>query len=281
MDHHAGSLIFLHIPKAAGTTLHAIIEAEYGPDAVWNIDRRRWREALAAFAELPAAARQKVKVFKGHMEFGLHRHLPFPARYLTMLRHPVDRVVSNYYYILRAPEHPFHEEMKQRPMSLREYVANGTQQDNGQTRLLSGAQDLPFLQCTRVHLETAKANLREHFAAVGLAERFDESLLLFQREFGWRRPYYTRKNVTENRPALRALPAGDLAVIESLNALDVELYAYARGLYREHVRSLSIPLSWKTREFRFLNRVNAGLATSRALLRGVKRRIAGRRRDAA
>ena len=45
-------------------------------------------------------------------------------------------------------------------------------------------------------LETAKRNLEAHFAWVGITERFDESLVLLGRTFGWRDVRYVSANVS-------------------------------------------------------------------------------------
>ena len=56
--------------------------------------------------------------------------------------------------------------------------------DNDQTRRISGVEPAVG-RCTRFTLRKAKTNLRQHFSIVGVAEQFDEALVLLSRTLGW------------------------------------------------------------------------------------------------
>ena len=101
-----------------------------------------------------------------------------------MLRNPAARVVSGYYFARRRPQHYLYEPIVGNNLDIERFVSGGitTETDNGQLRLLTGhIDDIEIGGCTRQLLEQAKTNLIKHFAAVGLAERFDESLLLIKK----------------------------------------------------------------------------------------------------
>jgi len=173
------TLIFLHIPKTGGSTLRNLIKRNYKGQPIFSIDGRRARKSIEAFKKLPEAQRKSFKVLQRHMLFGLHEFLSSPSTYITMLRDPIERIISHYYYVLRDPEHyPYlYKKVKSQNMSLnislKDYVISGisTELDNGQTRLLSGMKNVDFGCCPREMLEIAKKNLREHFAVIGLMER--------------------------------------------------------------------------------------------------------------
>lgn len=58
--------------------------------------------------ELKALSRERraqIWMPNDHMGFGLHRHLPNPAVYFTLMRDPIERVMSHHYHILRDPDH--------------------------------------------------------------------------------------------------------------------------------------------------------------------------------
>src|SRR5262245_16845682 len=94
------TLIFLHIPKPAGTTVHHVLERQFAADEVYSLAGDSWASYRRDFQRLTLPERKKIRVIKGHMEFGLHELLPQPATYVTVLRHPVDRIMSYYYYVL-------------------------------------------------------------------------------------------------------------------------------------------------------------------------------------
>lgn len=83
-------------------------------------------------------------------------------------------------------------------------------------------------------LERAKSNLRQHFAAVGLTERFDESVALFGHALGWSQLLgYESRNRSQNRPLHDTISREVLNKVEADNALDIALYQYAQGLFGE------------------------------------------------
>ncbi len=84
-------------------------------------------------------------------------------------------------------------------------------------------------------LETAKRNLEEHFAVVGLAERFEDSLALMQCVFGWLDVSNERKNVTPDRPGLSEVPAETIDMIRRTNRYDVSLYEFASALFARRI----------------------------------------------
>jgi hypothetical protein len=262
-------LIFLHIPKTAGTTLKRVIERQY---AIGEIGKCYYQKrvktlqaALDNLVALPETQAERIKIIVGHVGFGIHSHLPWACSYFTVLRNPIERVISSYYQTRRAEFDPLRAEAQR--LSLKDFVSSGLLKalDNGQTRLLSGAaveedllgRDTEYGQCKPGMLERAKKNLNERFAAVGISERFDESLMLFKREFGWSRIYYVKANVGRNRSRKEELTGDTLRCIEKYNELDMELYAYAERMLDEAIRGQGQAFRRKIDSYRLLNRTYA------------------------
>jgi hypothetical protein len=221
------TIIFVHVPKAAGTTLSVVMKQVYPKETIYSIpsgltDTRE----IDALLRLPDEERRKIRVLQGHFVFGLHRHLPQRSLYVTLLRDPVERVVSSYYYILKHENHFRHAEVAGGKMSLVDYAeSEKLYLNDGQTQILAGAA--PGIAATREMLEQARRNVEQHFAVVGLSERFDDSLALIRRCFGWPRRLYRSCNVSTNKPGLAALPPGIVEHLRGLNPLDTELYRWA------------------------------------------------------
>ena len=57
-------------------------------------------------------------MFKGHMTFGLHEVLPQTATYITVLRDPVDRVISAFYFMRNYKLHPLYWKLRREEMDL-------------------------------------------------------------------------------------------------------------------------------------------------------------------
>lgn len=221
------NLIFLHIPKAAGTTLHTILEKHYPRASYYSIVEEPKRH-LQEFGERPQKERDKIRLLKGHFPYGGHQHLVGPSTYVTLLRNPVDRVISHYYFVKRTPRHYLYPRVTAENMDLAAYITSRLTEelDNGQVRLLCGVdRDIPWGACGREHLEQAKRNISEHFAVAGVLERFDESLALMGHKLDWQWvPHYENQNITKEKN--ERLEPFTLDVIRKANELDLELYEW-------------------------------------------------------
>ncbi|MBR0671910.1 DUF4214 domain-containing protein [Neoroseomonas soli] len=82
-------LVFLHVPKTGGTSLHAALARHFPPEAVAHVvGPADWRDAL-----VPAS---RIRFVSGHTRFSAAVLLPGPLRVVTALREPVGRILSLY-----------------------------------------------------------------------------------------------------------------------------------------------------------------------------------------
>jgi hypothetical protein len=252
------TVIFLHIPKTAGTTLHRIIERHYPPEHVFSLGPMA-QESIREFKNLSEARRAEIRMLKGHMGFGLHEFVPGPSTYFTLLREPIDRVISFYYFVCRTHQHYLYDFVQSGHIGLKDFVESHAtfMVDNAQTRMLSGVWlEVGFGECTKETLEQAKRNLRESFTVVSLTEKFDETLVLLRRAFGWEKLFYTRQNVTANRPQKSDLSSDTLDTLADVNQLDIELYQYATELFEEQVRQQGLSFVEEVKAFQLANHLN-------------------------
>jgi len=171
--------IFTHVHKTAGTTLNSIIWRQYRKSEVLRGTILDLNSVDQTFSE--NLVHKRKKIILGHLGFGIHQFLSFPFNYFTLLRDPVKRTISHYYYY--------------------------------------NSQD-----CKRFDLPTM--SWEEFCEKLGdnLTERFDESLLVLRKLFGWNNIYYVRQNKrTQTRPALSNQV---INLIHERNLLDRELYDY-------------------------------------------------------
>jgi hypothetical protein len=269
------ALIFIHLPKCAGTTLNRIIEWEYDPMRVFSIDPVLFLWSYQKLNRWPTDRLAKMQVFKGHMPLGIHRRLPQPSTYITFLRDPVERVISAYYFARNYFLHPKHHWISK--LSLEEYV-RVSPNHNVQCKYISGR---PFVgdhhsgDCDEQVLEAAKENLNKYFSLVGLTERFDEGLAILKIMFGWEIAKYAKFNVTKSRLKKTSLPAATVELIAERNKYDVALYDYAvpifeatRAKYGDAVQQ-QIDLITQAKELRKLESLYyfAASATRKAISR--------------
>lgn len=245
-------VVFVHIPKAAGSTLNQVMLRVYKPHEVVFLYEPRIAQSIEMFDRLPPAAKGRLRMVVGHVGFGLHERLGRPCTYATVLRDPVDRVISYYYFVLRTPRHFLHEPAKN--LGLEGFAGSDVSSKlaNGQTKYLS---ELDGRDATRLTLERAKGNLEQYFAVAGLVERFDETLVLLRRAAGWRMPYYDKANVTPDRPPKSDISESTLATIRAHNKLDLELYDWAAQRFDEAGKAAGLPLKAEVAALRAANRL--------------------------
>lgn len=239
------TLVFIHMPKAAGSTLQRIIDRQYEGQKTFDIDGNgieRVQDSIDRLRSLSETERAEVRCVKGHVPFGVGQWLGSKVQYISMLREPVARAISDYNFTVSTPEHTLYREVTEKGMSLLQYVEMRAQSGlaNLYTRMLSGCVNWENLALSGAlsqnALERAKENVRK-CAAVGITERFDESILLFKKKLGWSSCYYVRENVTPSIRVNRNQVSRDVEkAIKEYYRLDVELYQYCLEIFDENIQ---------------------------------------------
>jgi Sulfotransferase family len=211
--------IFIHIPKTAGVSLQETIKRVYPGDrhafvySHLSTDLDALRERV-----------QRAEAVYGHFSFGIHHVFGIQGRYVTVLRNPVDRVVSFFRHQANYDDNEYHRLIAE-GMTLKDLLRGEQchQVNNHMVRIISGHVDAGVTH-DRGLLDQAQANLDTHFDAVGITERIDESVALIGRALGWPAlPEVPRINVTPRRGSF-VLDEETRAEIVRYNALDIELY---------------------------------------------------------
>jgi len=228
MDREA--LIFLHIQKKEGKTPNQIIEWQYSPLSIYTIEPYRIRATAERFKRLSEQRRRRLQVVRGHLFYGIHEFLPQGATYITMLRDPVTRFLSSYYFILRRPLHPMHRKLKKERLGVEDFIRLTPHRQNLQCRFIAGFGNGEI--CDEQVLDVAKENLARSFSVIGLCERFEESLMLMAVTFGWEVPFYENRKVSKTRPMVEPRLVD---LIKEHNRLDVELYEFGKKLFAENL----------------------------------------------
>ncbi|EIJ43412.1 nucleoside-diphosphate-sugar epimerase [Beggiatoa alba B18LD] len=218
-------LFFIHLPKTAGTSLRAIVEQEYSEDErVFIYDLSP--EAL----EIAKQKAQHAKIIYGHITFWIHNTLGIAheqTRYFTLLRDPIERVISLYSHYARHPDTPYHT-MIQQGMSLYAFLEKQItfETNNHMTRTIVGYQEMGFLDNPHV-LNLAIKRLHNRFGFVGLSDRFEESIQILKEKLGWHSTILPILNTDETGIA-QQIDAKTRQLIEKHNRLDKLLYDYVK-----------------------------------------------------
>ncbi len=187
--------IFLHIPKTAGSSLRTLFTLNYSASEVASIygDVSGIRDACSKLTGKTSA----FKLIQGHIPYGTHFNLGLKsAAYFFFLRHPVDRHFSDAGYGARTPEHGFHGVLSAvgaGPATWATIADSAIYFRNTATHYLSGVFFAKDVDLSDFH-RAAEVVVKSEF--VGLAERFEESVLMMARKLHWSNVIYEKRNVS-------------------------------------------------------------------------------------
>ncbi|KAF2075401.1 hypothetical protein CYY_003280 [Polysphondylium violaceum] len=209
-----GPYLFLHIPKTAGNSVLHAFRSTYGSPKViqqWTFPGAKDYGRLV-----------DRQVILGHFDYGIHNYLPQSDKttysYLTMLRDPVDRVISHYYYHLNRKEDEGHEMAFK--YSLKEWVSLAPQGSNEQTRHLSGITINDEYPPSNETFRLALQHLRT-MKYVGITDRYQESMALLKVYCNLSNLSIVKANTGKTKPYV---PQDIIDHIKRKNWMDILIY---------------------------------------------------------
>lgn len=248
-------LLFVHLPKTAGTSVIGPLGARFAPARVLSFNRQTVKGADAPPRDL-----DDHDFVHGHVPFDLRRRFRTPPFVMTVLRDPIERAVSAYHYLRSdalAALHPaaLHAWSRAVALARRTTLAGFVREDPGlaawhlgdlQVRLLSHehgpgwshADHAAWRPVTATDLARARENLVA-CDAFGLTERLPESIELLSHALraghlgypGW-------ANRTPGRPEAGTLDDETLALLRDLTEHDSVLYRFAVHLFEQRRRDM-------------------------------------------
>ena len=95
------TLIFLHIPKCGGSSLQMVFSRQFEGDRLIEMGTSPGKVREAAFHRMCSRGPVDCDAFTGHIPYGVGKSMRQDVVYMTMLRDPVKRYVSQYSDLLR------------------------------------------------------------------------------------------------------------------------------------------------------------------------------------
>lgn len=99
-------IVFLHIPKTAGQTIHSEFERFYTEEEISPV-RVHTQNKETCFPNP-----EKYSIFSGHLNWPDLNKVPTPRYVFTVVREPMTRIASFYFYMKNLAENMSEEELK-------------------------------------------------------------------------------------------------------------------------------------------------------------------------
>lgn len=233
--------VFIHVPKAAGHTVRALLHLNY-PGRPHIDVIVRGSTSVSGLALTPSSgdpqvayhvadvqARERELAFVAtSLPYGIDAFLSRPVAYFAFLRDPVERCIS-YWYFTHRVAHPAWGLFESYDLNVERILSSGKaiQLSNDQVRVISGTS---ATEIAPEHLELAKRRIANDYLFVGAVERFEESVAELGRRLRWTHLTAEPRNVGD-REDTSLLPAGARDAFEAANVYDRELHNWLCNAY--------------------------------------------------
>jgi hypothetical protein len=223
-------MLFVHVPKTAGSSLRRELAAILRPEANIEVDYtdtsrpflQRMDEAVEQF--LAADAETPMRFASGHI---LHRHVARiraqrpRMRAVTLLRDPVARVVSDWRH-QSSSRHPGSDSFARAVPTLESYLALGSERNKSASHLV------PHELKARGDIAGCIAYIMDNYAFVGIQEMYPLSFRTLTAMAGQPAWPQLRANVGAGPEPDAAEVAALAPAIREANALDQAIYEHFR-----------------------------------------------------
>jgi predicted RNA binding protein YcfA (HicA-like mRNA interferase family) len=224
---HPRKILFDHLPKCGGSTLTAYLEEHYPRASIYSIDGLNPVESVMQFKGLHRQDRYGYSLIAGHLANELIDFADPACLKVTILRDPVERIVSHYFYARNDSRHYLHSIIHSSKMSLDCYVGSDISDElrNWYTTHFSGLPLDVAEQKPEESIEKAAKVLLKHYDVVGFLDNFSLFIDSLRRQANLACEYDgNRVNVGERRPCVESVPQSSIERIKQVNFLDIALY---------------------------------------------------------
>lgn len=231
--------IYLHVPKAGGTTLNHILDRKFRKSKQYNYSTLTPEKCIERIRKMPARQKKNIGLIRGHFVYGFHTWFEIEEpKYFTVLREPVQRVMSHYKYSALKKNHYLFEQRQSKEISLEEYVTSiSPEARNGAAKQIAGVYvndnfgyGKHIKECDNQELlyDIAIENIKKHFVMIGITEEFDKTLFLLSKLFGgWGNYYYYKMNQNiQRKESNYQISDKERECIVEHNWADIKLYDY-------------------------------------------------------
>lgn len=217
-------LLFVHVPKTAGVSFFSALESAFGKQNCLRFERGG-KGDLALYDGLSEELLHRLTVLGGHLLLPQFKMRDISDRnIITLVREPVDRALSAYYYIRGKQDHPLRDTLGS--MSLSEYIdymGESKAQGNNQCWYLCGEGDF----------EQARTTLENEYFLFAAIEQLPEFCSLLSKRLNLPQLTLPFKNKTATRKFADDIEPPLIEKLQLMTADDQKLYRWVTKRFEE------------------------------------------------
>lgn len=220
-------VLFEHVPKCGGVSITKYLASNFPSDKSFLIDGSKKAASLQEFKAIPSEKKAQLRFVAGH---GAHELWPYVSSDFvgfTILRDPVDRIISHYHFVLASPSHYLHAQVMAAKMSLRDYASSGISGEltNNYTCRFLGVDHASVTAEPEKFAQQAFQLLLTRYKVIGTLDKLDDAMLQLKKSASLPKRWQNiRLNKTKSRLAAEEISTPDREAIEAVNQADLELY---------------------------------------------------------
>ena len=236
-------LVFIHIPRTAGSTLNKLLMRNYKfrADSYGNSFFPPYPlSQFRSLVEAPQSEDDRIRpaFFTGHIDLSNEIFFHMPVQYvaMTMLRDPVERIVSHYRFN-STQQSVFRDAIREKGLNVVDYYKHFACAIPQQYELFAVTPDtemdraVQFMDDEPVRVSRAVRNLERRVSLFGLQEDFSGFVAMLAARLGL--PDVSYKPLNTLPPGATDVTTAQIKQLRKLLERDFEFYEAARAIYRQ------------------------------------------------
>ncbi len=228
-------ILFDHLPKCGGSSLNKYLKSNYSGKKTFIIDSKNPHKSLSLFKLKQEGDRHAYDLVTGHLGNHLLEYVDPESIKITVLRDPIERIVSHYYYAKNRPDHYLHEVILSNNLELLDYARYeiSNELNNWYTTHFSGLTHAEAMKNPEVAVKLALKTLTKKFTLVGFLDDLSSFVHVLEKKAQLPRSFENKRvNITQNRPEINEVSSSVLRNLSVANSLDVEVYKRTKEYFK-------------------------------------------------
>jgi hypothetical protein len=220
-------VLFDHLPKCGGTTVGGFLQSAYPYDTIFRISGTFSLESIDDFKKLSLTQRKKIKLIYGHAADEIIDWANPNSICTTVVRHPVDRMVSHYYFVKRNTKHYLHDKVINENIQLHDYchLNLSHELENWYVLHFSKLSKIDILKNPDKAVDLAYDYIKKTYHIVGFQNDIPSFIKELKKTANIGLRYVNHyKNKTDNRKSVTEIDENTVNRIIEKNKLDLKLY---------------------------------------------------------